>query len=100
MGNASNIPTPKQPLVDRMSGMINALWWRFFRDPILGSLSVSSKIYPGTPEDNLQNASGLYVRTGAPDNATGNDGDYCLRSDGGVGSYLYHKQGGAWVAIL
>lgn len=40
----------------------------------------------------------LYVVTGVPANGNGANGDFALRSDGGVGSCIYQKRAGAWVA--
>lgn len=50
----------------------------------------------------LQTASALYAGTGAPNNANGNNGDFYLRGDGtqAGNTVLYHKEGGAWVALI
>lgn len=42
----------------------------------------------------------FYVTGGAPNNANGNDGDVCFRTDGGAGTTMYHKRGGAWVGVV
>lgn len=44
--------------------------------------------------------SGLRYGAGVPNNADGTNGNYYFRSDGGVGTYIYHKVAGAWAAIL
>jgi len=55
------------------------------------------KLYPSTPPGALQTAGAIYVCTGAPSNADGANGDFVFRTDGGVGTTLYIKTGGAWV---
>jgi len=41
-----------------------------------------------------------YAGAGVPDNGTGQNGDFCFRSDGTVAgdTVIYHKEGGSWVA--
>ena len=56
-------------------------------------------------QDHLQLKAGsstinIYGSNGVPNNAVGNDGDFCLRYDGTVGSNIYKKVTGAWSAIL
>lgn len=43
--------------------------------------------------------SAIFSCTGAPSNAIGNNGDFMLRQDGGAGTRLYFKTGGAWTGI-
>jgi len=54
------------------------------------------------PKDDgtIQTNSAHYAGAGAPSNANGNNGDFYFRSDGGSGSRIYFKTGGAWVAIV
>ena len=42
----------------------------------------------------------LYGVTGAPSNSVGNNGDFLLRKDGGAGTRIYFKTGGAWTGIV
>lgn len=42
----------------------------------------------------------LYFVTGVPSNAVGNNGDFLFRKDGGVGTRIYFKTGGAWTGIV
>lgn len=60
------------------------------------------EINPPTPAGAAQTAVALYAGTGAPDNADGADGDFYFRSDGTVGAdtVIYHKEAGAWVALV
>ena len=41
----------------------------------------------------------LFMVTGAPDNAMGDDGDFCFRRSGGGGARIYIKAAGAWGAF-
>jgi hypothetical protein len=59
-----------------------------------------SKLYPGTPANAFQTATGLYGGTGAPNNANGSDGDFYFRSDGALLSSIYQRRVGAWVGIV
>lgn len=42
----------------------------------------------------------LYGGLGAPNNANGANGDFYFRSDGGAGTRIYFKTGGAWTGIV
>ena len=64
------------------------------------ALSVARKIYPGTDAAAAQTAAGIYAGNGAPNNANGSDGDFYLRSDGGVLTTIYQRRAGAWVGIV
>lgn len=44
-------------------------------------------------------ASRLRMGTGAPAGATGNNGDYYFRTDGGTSTCIYFKTGGSWTAL-
>ena len=55
---------------------------------------------PSTPAGAAQTATNLYGGTGAPSNGDGQNGDYYLRSDGGLGTHLYFKAAGAWAGII
>jgi hypothetical protein len=78
--------------------------------PTTGTLATTAQLpvgqnYTGTlrpPKDDgtAQTACALYAGSGAPNNANGANGDYYFRSDGGVGTYIYFKTGGAWGGIL
>lgn len=67
---------------------------------ILPSGVISAPIAPSNPDNTLQTANKIYMVTGVPNNAQGANGDFCFRTDGGVGTRLYFKTGGAWTAIL
>lgn len=60
-------------------------------------LDVGGTLHPPQPTGAGQTAVSLFAGTGAPNNATGANGDYYLRSDGGAATCLYHKEAGAWV---
>src|SRR5260221_5316461 len=40
----TNIPRPNVPVVDLETGLIDREWWRFFRDPIFGSVNLESAV--------------------------------------------------------
>lgn len=47
-----------------------------------------------------QNNNALWGGSGIPPVGGGNNGDFYFRADGGAGTSIYMKRGGAWVAIL
>ena len=55
---------------------------------------------PPKEDGTAQTDVAIYAGNGAPDNAEGADNDFYFRGDGTAGSYIYHKETGAWVAIL
>lgn len=63
-------------------------------------LQLSSKFFPAVPGGTPQTAAALWAGTGVPNNANGSNGHYYFRSDGGVGTSVYFKSGGAWAGIL
>jgi hypothetical protein len=63
----------------------------------LGGLVVAGVLRPAAPTGAQQAAVSLYAANGVPSNATGANGDFCLRGDGGAGTCLYHKEAGVWV---
>lgn len=65
-------------------------------------LRLRTRLLPGTPAGVVQTSAGLYGGSGAPNNADGGDGEFYFRSDGTVAgnTVIYHKQGGAWVALV
>lgn len=66
-----------------------------------GNLQLSGSFSPpllGAAAGIFQAVSQIYVCTGVPANGNGANGDFALRSDGGVGSCVYQKRAGAWVA--
>jgi hypothetical protein len=60
----------------------------------------AGKLRPATDAGASQTACTLYAGTGVPSNANGANGDYYFRSDGGVGTHIYFKSGGAWAGIV
>jgi hypothetical protein len=63
-----------------------------------GAVQVAKTFYPPTPAGAVQAGVALYaIVTGAPSNALGANGDFCLRGDGGAGTCLYHREAGVWV---
>jgi hypothetical protein len=56
------------------------------------------KVYFSTDAAASQTAAGMYAGTGVPNNANGANGDFYFRSDGGVGSCIYQRRAGSWVA--
>lgn len=65
-----------------------------------GEVCTQTKFCPGTDAGAFQVACGLFAGTGAPSNANGANGDFYFRSDGGAGTRLYFKTGGAWTGIV
>lgn len=63
-------------------------------------MPIPQTVQPTTPSGGTQTASRLFVVTGAPSNADGQNGDYVFRSDGGVLTRIYQKVAGAWVGVL
>jgi len=59
-------------------------------------------LYPSTDAKATQAVCGFYAGNGVPNNANGANGDFYLRGDGTVAgnTVIYHKQAGAWVALL
>jgi hypothetical protein len=65
-----------------------------------GSIRTTGKIYPATDALAAQTAAGIFAGTGAPSDANGDNGDFYLRSDGGLLTTIYQKRAGAWVGIV
>ena len=42
----------------------------------------------------------VYFVNGVPSNSIGNNGDYAFRKDGGAGTHIYFRSGGAWAAVI
>lgn len=63
-------------------------------------MPIPQTVQPTTPSGGTQTASRLFVVTGAPSNADGQNGDYVFRSDGGALTRIYQKVAGAWVGVL
>lgn len=63
-----------------------------------GAIQASGKLYPATDAGVFQTFAGIYAGTGVPNNANGANGDFYLRSDGGVATCIYQKRAGAWIA--
>src|SRR5258708_26827639 len=64
-----------------------------------GDLTPAGTVYPGSG-NGAQMVTGILAGNGVPSNAIGQNGWFYLRGDGGVGSNVYKKTGGAWGAIL
>ena len=58
------------------------------------------KIQPTDDAGLVQTASKIFAGNGAPNNANGSDGDFYFRGNGGAGTFVYHKAGGAWTAFV
>lgn len=67
---------------------------------VITSIQIGTKFYAPQDTGALQTSCGLYAGLGVPNNANGANGDFYLRSDGGVGTNLYKKAGGVWGGIL
>lgn len=62
----------------------------------------SSKVYPTMPDGSNQTVAGIYAGDGAPNNAEGSNGDFYFRGNGtkAGNTVIYHKEAGAWVALV
>ena len=78
MATKPRIPGPSVPVVGP-NGLVDKEWYRFFS---------------GLPV--------IYDGTSAPAADLGVDGDFYLRRGGAAGSdtAIYHKESGAWVALV
>lgn len=67
-----------------------------------GGLQLSGKIFPGTDGSALQAVSGIFAGNGVPNNANGANGDFYFQGDGtqAGNTLIYHKEAGAWVALI
>jgi hypothetical protein len=61
-----------------------------------GQLSMGDKIFAGSPPALPQAIVGMYMGTGVPSNSFGNNFDFYLRGDGGLGSTIFVKRLGSW----
>ena len=68
----------------------------------LAVLILVTGLRPPTPAGLAQTVLKLTGNTGVPNNAEGSDGDFYFRSDGTVAgnTVIYHKQAGAWIALV
>lgn len=68
----------------------------------LAILILASGLRPPTPAGLAQTNLKLTGGSGVPNNADGADGDFYFRSDGTAAgnTVIYHKQAGAWVALV
>lgn len=64
-----------------------------------GYLQLAAGLQPGTPAQATQPGN-LFMGSGVPSNANGNNGDFYFRTDGTEAGHtlLYHKESGSWVA--
>jgi len=62
----------------------------------------TGKIYPATDAGANQVVAGIFAGNGVPNNANGANGDFYFRGDGtqAGNTVVYHKQAGAWVALI
>jgi hypothetical protein len=60
----------------------------------------AAHLYPGAADGASQSTCALRAGNGVPSNANGANGDFFFRGDGTAGSLIYHKVGGAWVAVV
>jgi len=65
-------------------------------------IACAAAMYPGTAitGSGYQTSCGLWAGAGAPNVAVGVNNDFYFRGDGGAGTRVYLKTGGAWVGIL
>lgn len=49
---------------------------------------------------NTDDIEGFHFGSGAPQAATGSNGDYYFRADGGALTRIYHKGAGVWTGVL
>ena len=68
---------------------------------IKGPVALGSVLYPGD-FITTQVVTGIYAGNGAPGAGEGSNGDFYFQGDGTVAgnTVVYHKQGGAWVALV
>lgn len=62
------------------------------------SINIDGAVFPGSGSGGI--TGGIRFCTGVPSNAIGTDGDVMLRQDGGVGTLLYQRRAGAYVAVI
>lgn len=62
---------------------------------VAGTVGLAPSKLDGTAQANR-----IYMQSGVPDNGDGLNGDFCYRSDGTLGTLLYHKESNTWVAVL
>lgn len=69
---------------------------------IMGTTTLSNKLYPATDAAAVQTAAAIYAGSGAPNNSNGANGDFYLRGDGTAAgnNVIYHKEAGSWVALV
>lgn len=96
-----------------MAGVANSLYG-FFSNiaaaantfAFYGAGTAASKfggpVYHAQDNSTIQSASALFQGTGVPNNANGSNGDFYMRGDGtkAGATCLYHKEAGAWVAVI
>jgi hypothetical protein len=63
-----------------------------------GIVNLQNGVRPG--DGTLGNGGRLHSGAGVPAGGLGDNGDYYFRSDGGVGTHIYFKSGGAWAGIV
>lgn len=66
------------------------------------NLIAAGVLRPATAAGVAQTAVSLYAGTGAPSNSDGANGDFYFRGDGtqAGNTVVYHKETGAWVALI
>lgn len=64
-----------------------------------GQIQSADKLFAGTDAALPQSSVGLYMGSGLPNNANGNNGDFYLRASGGASTNIYQKIAGVWTEI-
>ncbi len=95
---------PQGPMVDD-KGFVTLEWQQFFQNPQFVSLTNtpivgSGTFFPPQPDGTSQTDVGVTSGLGAPNNADGTNNWFYLQGDGGVGTTVWKKNAGVWVAIL
>lgn len=116
-------------MVDLSTGFVSFEWQQWLQNPefltvtidsplpvgsggtgqttnLLASLEMAGPTYLATPTGQTSGAAqqsvALWAGLGAPDDATGQNGDFYFRGNGtaAANNVIYHKEAGAWVALV
>lgn len=102
-GVATWLATPSSAnLASAVTGETGSGALVFGTAPAISTPVLTGALNPPTATGTAQTSTALYGNTGAPNNADGSDGDFYFRSNGTAGgnTVIYHKEAGAWVALV
>lgn len=66
------------------------------------TINLQNPLRLSTPANAVQSSASVFAGPGVPSNADGSNGDFYFRSDGtkAGATCIYHKEAGAWVALI